>query len=161
MKRGVLLDPSKHMPEAMHSLNLWTQTVLVENDPDFDALADEGRPVTAVVGAPAIYAEDPDASGDDHFCEAVYTLQPELFLLETVRGLAGPRFVRFLATLEDDLGSDGRYRVGHGLVTIDGKTRLVVVGINSLKDPLIRNQGDMSDGADTISGIIRDNLRRL
>lgn len=163
MKRGVMLNPSQHMARALHTLNLWTQTILLEDEPqpDYAELIETARPIAVVVGSPPIYAEDYDASGDEEFLEAITTLEPELFLLETVRGLGGPRFKEFFEDLIEDLEVDGRYKVGHGLVNLGGRTRLVIVGINSLKQPVVRNQGDLCDGADTLHAIIRDNLRRI
>lgn len=90
-------------------------------------VAEGAPPVDLVVGTPAIYADDEERSQDEAFLQYLEEADARLFVLETVRGLAGPRFEHFLQDLVDDL-SDAGFLVGWDIVSVEGRKRLVIIG---------------------------------
>lgn len=126
-KSALLIDPTATMPRALETV-LGFEVGKI--DTDSFGRANRYRDLARfdlVVGAPAIWAEDEDRSREDHFYEAVDVMQPELFLLETVRGLDAPRHRGFLEDLLDDLGALG-YEVEHKVIELGGRKSLVIIG---------------------------------
>lgn len=160
-KRTLLLNPSPSITHAVRFiLGHDAETVFLdptdEEAPDFARL---GR-IDLVVGAPPIWADDEDASCDDLFEDAVQALKPELFLLETVRGLMAPRFVSFLEDFADDMADHG-YATAFDHLSIGGRRRTVLVGRREDAYPgLPILKGQHRDGAVTIANVITQNLMK-
>lgn len=155
-KRTLLLNPTPAQSQAV-PLILGHDAETMTLDPGAPELPNFARlgKIDLVVGSPPIWVEDPDASCDDDFEDAVRVLKPEVFLLESVRGLMAPRCFHFLQDFADDLADIG-YVVGFDQVTLGGKRRTVVIGRRDGEFPVLRVTH--GHAATAIANLLRDNL---
>jgi len=121
---SLLVDGTGAQATALRALGHGLQSVSTSEP--HHAFGDLGS-FDVVVGSPAIWVEDEDASREDEFLDAVEALEPSLFLLETVRGLGSPRHKEFLDDLLEEFESMG-YMVDAKVITVGGQRRLVILG---------------------------------
>ena len=160
--KTLLLLPTPTQYAAVTTLpDLEVEVIHPETFKD-DVSYSEFADLDLVVGAPPIWADDEDASYDEEFIQAIEQARPRGFVLETVRGLASPRNEHFLLALALDLGDLG-YEVSYEVVELNGRKRLVIVGIRQVFTdeglplhglPMFRSKG-------TTVGLIQDTLARL
>lgn len=149
----LILQPS----DTMRGLEGVVVDLESDPEPSYDALQRTHGRFDVVVGAPAIWVDDEDSSEDEEFVMAVEILQPSVFVLETVRGLAGPKYADFLEALVADLAEMG-YTVEHSLVNLGGRRRLVIIGhLGRHSRPVFRTRRG-ARGPSTIRDIIKTNL---
>lgn len=131
MIKTVLLAPADHHRAALDRARHDARVEVVPLD-DSTPLPDwsdySPGEVDLLLGAPRIYVDDEANSDDEEFVQAVRDLQPDVFILETVRGLASPKYEGFLHDLMDDL-ADRNYRVGWNLIRVGKARRVLIVGV--------------------------------
>lgn len=165
-KRTLLLSATDTQRRAVADiLGHDVEELKLDSQSDYNRL---GK-IDVVVSSPSIYLKEGSTDEDELFF-ALEELAPELFVIETVRGLTAPRwsgeFEDLIADLEtvvtDSLGR-GQYDVAQEIVTIQGRKRLVIVGRKRVGADAVAptfKSARRDDAAVNIAGIITENLRR-
>lgn len=158
--RTLLLSPADHHRRAAEQiLGHDVEEHKLSDEADYGAV---GR-INVIVTAPEVYLQNGPTADEDELVYAIEELEPELFVIETVRGLAAPRwadeFDALLGDLEGPDDGDPLYRVAHKILQIDGRHRMVIIGRKDKVEPTF-NTARRNDAAVCIANLITENLRR-